>query len=257
MFNVLLNTAPDNYKGYSINTSFKTALKVQHILEDPQYNNGSQIQRMAAFLAAFSLLYKDEDIISQDKLGFSGAIEGLFWWLSCGNDDKVENYWRNTGIMPDIESNEFDLDDYNSTASDNITIDYTLGNGTVEEREVSKTAILCFKAPDGTIRYKKEVRGEPETVSLYEDSSLIYSGFYRLYGLDLFREDIHWFTFCMLLAELESTEGTALSNKEKIRSFKPEDYKGSAYADYRKRMEQNKAKARLLGIMPYKLEGDK
>ena len=55
MFNVLLNTAPDNYKGYSINTSFKTALKVQHILEDPQYNNGSQIQRMAAFLAAFSL----------------------------------------------------------------------------------------------------------------------------------------------------------------------------------------------------------
>ena len=55
----------------------------------------------------------------------------------------------------------------------------------------------------------------------------------------------------MLLAELECTEGTALYNKIKIRSFNPDDYKGKGYAEYRTKMNQEKAKNRVLGIMPY------
>lgn len=251
MFNVLINELPTSYKGYEINTSFKTALRVQEILEDPRYSTGSQIQRMAAFIAAISLLYKDKDILDDSKLGFEGALSGLTWWMSCGNNDKVEAYWKNTGITPDVESIEFDAKDYNTAASDLITIDCTKADGSVVEKQVSRYAILEFKAPDGTIRYKKEKRGDPELVSLYEDSQLIYSGFYSKFGIDLADSNLHWFTFCMLLAELECTDGTALHSKIKIRSFNSADYKGKGYAEYRTKMEQEKNKQRVLGIMPY------
>ena len=251
MFNVLTKGLPNDYKGFELDTSFRTALRIQEILDDPRYNTGSQIQRMAAFIAAISLLYKDKDVVEQDKLGINGAIKGILWWLSCGNDDRVENYWKSTGIMPDVESIEFDSDDYNSEETDMITIDYTNGDGSVVEKEVSKYAILKFKAPDGTFRYKREKRGEPELLSMYEDNQLIYSGFYVKFGIDLASDDIHWFTFCMLLAELESTDGTALYNKIKVRSFNPADYKGKGYAEYRNKMEQEKKKSRVLGILPY------
>lgn len=251
MFNVLTRELPTTYKGYALNTSFKTALKIQEILEDPRYNTGSQVQRMAAFIAAFSLLYKDKDILDDSKLGFQGAIEGITWWLSCGNNDRVEEYWKENGIIPDIDSIEFDADDYNAAKTDLITIDYTNPDGSIVEKQVSRYAILEFRAPDGTIRYKKEKRGEPDIISLYEDSHLIYSGFYSKYHIDLANSDLHWFTFCMLLAELECTEGTALYNKIKIRSFNPDDYKGKGYAEYRTKMNQEKSKNRVLGIMPY------
>ena len=205
---------------------------------------------MAAYYAAISFIYKNAQK-AIETLTLSGAIDGLIWWLSCGNNDRVENYWRNTRITPDIDSYSFSKDDYDSPPDDYVDVEHRQPDGTVTTEHLTKFAILAFDAPDGTTRYKKESRGEPELISLYEDNMLIYSGFYKVFGIDLGTTELHWFTFSALLAELECTEGTMLNSKIKTRSFNPNDYKGKEHAEYRRRMLKAKSENRVLGILPY------
>lgn len=251
MYNPLIDGAPDNYRGFAINTDFRVALKIQELLDDPRLSNGSESERMAAYMVAFSLLYQDETVFRAEKLGFDGAIAGLYWWLSCGRDDKVINYWKRTGIMPDVDSNEFDAVEYNSSDNDLIDIEVKDKDGNIITKRATKYSTLAFEAPDGTTRYVKKCNGEPDLVSLYEDAEEIFSGFYKIYHLDLCSDKIHWFKFCWLLSELESTEGTSIQAKIRLRSFNSADYKGKQYAEYRSKMERLKFSNRVLGILPY------
>jgi hypothetical protein len=253
--NILINGLPNAYKGYSLNTGFKTALSIMELLDDPRLNKNSERERLAAYIAAISILFKDQDVFAANKLGLDGAINGLMWWLNCGNDDKVVNYWKSTGIAPDIDDNAFDICDYNKPATDIITIEKHNGEKT-EFVDVTRYSVLSFEAPDGTTRYMRRANGEPDLISLYEDADLIYSGFIRVFGIDLAVEDIHWFKFSLLLAELETVEGTLLANKIKLRSFDSSDYQGKEYAKYRGKMEQAKSKNRVLGILPYIDKGE-
>ena len=153
--------------------------------------------------------------------------------------------------MPDIDDIVFDIDDYYKPPTDLITVDTIQADGSIKQETVSKTAILSFRAPDGTIRYKKETRGDAASLSIYEDSSKIYAAFYSKYHIDLGNADLHWFKFCSLLSEIESTEGTAIYETIKIRNFNPEDYKGKGYESYRAKMLKARDNARVLGILPY------
>lgn len=252
MFNYLTDKLPDSYKGYKLNTSFRVALKIQELLEDPTIKCGDLTDKRAAYIVALSLLVDDYvSFLTDDSLGTDSVPALISWWLTCGDNDPVEEYWKRTGIVPDIGSNTFDKDDYNNISDDLITIEAVGADGKVKMQKVSKTAILEFDAPDGSIRYKKEIRGNPSLISLYEDSSLIYSAFYSKFHIDLANTDLHWFSFCSLLAEIEATEDTALASKMKIRSFDPADYQGKAYDKYRTKMTQARDKARVLGILPY------
>ena len=251
MYNLFIDGAPTSYKGYEINTDYRVALQIQEILEDPRLQNGSEVEKMAAYMVAFSLLYKDETVFKDDKLGFRGALDGISWWLSCGNSDKVINYWKRTGIMPDIESNEFDINDYNNPSDDLIDVERYDTDGKLILSKATRYSIIAFDAPDGTVRYKRKSNGQQDLMSLYEDAELIYSGFYKIYNIDLCSDKLHWFKFCWLLSELETTEGTALQSKIHIRAFNPADYKGKEHAEYRSKMEKLKHDNRVLGILPY------
>lgn len=249
MFNPLIDGAPSSYRGHELNTDFRVALQIQEILEDPRLIGGSEVEKMAAYLVAFSLLYKEKDIAN--TFGIQNALDGVTWWLSCGRDDHVINYWRRTGIMPDIDSNEFDQQDFNKPVSDMIDIESRDENGKPIVKQVSRYSILAFDAPDGTVRYVKKSNGDPDLVSLYEDAELIISGFYKIYNIDLCSCDLHWFKFCWLLSELETTENTAINSKIKARSFDPSAYRDKNYAEYRNKMNQVKHDNRVLGILPY------
>ena len=254
MNNILISGLPISYKGYSLNTGYREALSILNLLEDPRINKKSDSERLAAYIAAFSILYVDSDIFSDRKLGIVESINGLNWWLSCGHIDRVENYWRKNGIAPDIEDNAFDIKDYNAPDNDIITVEQTIGN---EHKfvEMTKYSTLSFEAPDGTTRYFKRSNGEPDLISLYEDAELIYSAFLRIFNIDIMDNNIHWFKFSMLLAELEATEGTAFADKIKLRSFNPDNYKGKEYNDYRGKMLKAKHDNRVLGILPYVYRG--
>lgn len=255
MFNILTHNLPNEYRGHEINTSFKVALRIQELLDDPRLKRDSSIERTAAYMVAVSLLYKEEDIL-KNKLSLQEAISGVFWWLSCGDTDKVERYWRKNKIVPDIDDNAFDIKDYNAVEDDYIDIETTDDTGKKTTKKVTRYSILAFDAPDNTTRYFKRANGDPDVISLYEDNSLIYSGFYKIYGIDLASEDLHWFKFCWLLSELEMTEGTAIYEKIRVRSFNPADYKGKQYDEYRSKMSRIKNDNRVLGILPYKDGGN-
>ena len=247
MYDYLSTPLPTKFKDLEINTSFRVAINIQRLLDDPILLNCNKQDLLASYIVAFTMLYKNYDDVNNCDM----AYEGIMWWLSCGRVDKVENYWIENRIMPDVDSNEFDIDDYLKPSSSTIIIDKQNINGEHSLEEVSKQSILCFNAPDNTVRYCKRENGDPAILSLYEDNQLIYSGFIHKFGIDLGKEDIHWFTFSALLSELIQTEGSALYNKIKIRSFNPDDYKGKAYTEYRNRMAKEKSDARVLGIMPY------
>lgn len=250
MTNILKSGLPDNYHGFKINSGYRTALDIMEILEDPRINKQSTVERLAAYMAAISLLFVDSDVYTQDKLGLDDAINGLFWFLNCGNNDNVLNYWKRTGIAPDVDDNAFDINEYNDGAADTVVIEQDV-NGKKTLKEVSRYSILSFNAPDGTVRYIKRANGEPDLVSLFEDADLIYSGFYRVFGIDLSVDNIHWFKFSVLLAELEATEGTLLANKIKLRSFDANNYKGKQYKDFVAKMLKARYESRVLGILPY------
>lgn len=52
------------------------------------------------------------------------------------------------------------------------------------------------------------------------------------------------------------TEGTAIYEKIRVRSFNPADYKGKQYDEYRSKMSRIKNDNRVLGILPYKDGGN-
>ena len=252
MHNILLDGLPSAYKGYALNTDYRVALRIQEILEDPRLDKDSDIEKMAAYMVAISYLFVDkQSVVDPDKLGLADAINALFWWLSCGKTDRVENYWRRTGIAPDVDDNAFDQVDYEKGQDDMIDVEYVDIDGIKKIKRATKYSIIAFDAPDGTTRYMRRANGDRDLVSLYEDSELIYSGFYKIYHIDLATASLHWFTFCYLLSELEITEGAAINSKIHIRSFNPDDYKGDNYREYRSKMLRARQENRVLGILPY------
>ena len=57
----------------------------------------------------------------------------------------------------------------------------------------------------------------PPLFSFSQDADVIYASFMRLYGIDLTRQDLHWYTFCALLSSL--SEENPFAAVVKIRSF--------------------------------------
>lgn len=252
-FNCLIDHFPTDYKGYSINTSYRSALKALEILDNPQFKNtDNEMQSVAVYLAAIDCIFVDgADVISDDKLGFQDAINGMMWWLAHGDNDPIEQYWKTWRIPPDIDDVSFSMDAYLNKSSDKVTIDVAKPDGKTVQEEVSKVCTLEYNAPDGTIRYFKKYNGEPPVFDYYEDRELIYSGFYKMFNIDLDIVDLHWFKFNLLLSELLSNEGTAFRRKIEVRTFNPDNYDSKTQKKFIADNMKLKRENRVLGYLPY------
>lgn len=252
-FNCLIDRFPTDYKGYKINTSFRAALKAIEILDNPQYKNtNNDVQSLAVYLTALGCIFIDKDVIAEEKLGFSDAVAGMMWWLHGWSEDKVERYWKEWRIPPDVEDVSFSMDAYNGVTSDRVVISRTGPTGEVTQNERSRVAIAEYSAPDGTTRYFKDyAEGCEPFYDFYEDRSLIYSAFYKIYRIDLDCEDLHWFKFNLLLAELLSIEGTVLRRKVEVRTFDPSRYDRKTQSKFIEDGLKAKRENRVLGYLPY------
>ncbi len=70
---------------------------------------------------------------------------------------------------------------------------------------------------------KKETKNTERLFSFSEDEELIYASFLKEYGIDLAKEEMHWWRFVALLRSLGPD--TALSKVMSIRMAKPSDIK--------------------------------
>lgn len=265
MFNPLTDKLPDSYRGYKVNTSFRQAIKAMQIIESPlirmmndkscELSSDEALQSLALLNEAIDCIFYDNLICSDDKLGFDGALQGVLWWLNCGLDDAVENYWVRERITPDIDDVSFSMDSFLSGTSDTVMITkQSAGDEAPELISVSRYSIFSFKAPDNTIRYKIINNAEPEKFSLYEDRFLVYSAFYKLFKVDLGTSDMHWFTFSYLLSEVMQSDNTFLGKKIEARSFDDSAMSAKEKKQQRKYvdgMNKRKNESRVLGIIPF------
>ncbi len=103
-----------------------------------------------------------------------------------------------------------------------------------EEKKMAKTLSLCYKdelppnlisALLGMMTFLNRgadfcaPHSEKETplFSFLQDADIIYSAFYSKYGIDLSKEEMHWFKFCSLFSSL--TSDNAFSAVVNIRSM--------------------------------------
>lgn len=96
MFNVLLDRLPDRWRGYRIDTDFRTGILIMQCLSDKEFPEEDRI------LHSLSLLFPYERPVAEE------AAEGLVWFMSEFNHD---NY--NAKSKADsVKSYDFDIDQW-------------------------------------------------------------------------------------------------------------------------------------------------
>lgn len=169
MYNIILDKLPTDYNGFLIRTSFRIGIQICLCLKDEEFTDEEKT------LVALNLLY------GNGVPDIDTAIDGLNWFLSCGNPSKNN---------PPSASKELFYWDF--------------------------------------------------------DSARLYSSFKNTYGIDLTRQDMHWFEFIALIGSLD--KNTSFSKAVEIRSYDPSDMKGKA------RVELMKMKKELTPAVEYSAE---
>lgn len=94
MYNALLDRLPEDYKGWLIRTDYRIGVQIQLCLSDPEL---SEYEKTAS---ALSLLYGKG--VPDD---LQTAIEGLTWFMSCGNPPAEG---QDSGNEPELYSFDYD-----------------------------------------------------------------------------------------------------------------------------------------------------
>ncbi len=113
-------------------------------------------------------------------------------------------------------------------------------------RNIGKALSLCYKEtlpPNlpsailgmmlfynrGAFDYAPQGKKEEQIVSFSQDADVIFAAFRQVYGIDLTKEDLHWYVFCALfsalsednafltLIRLRTMDETAIKNPERRR----------------------------------------
>lgn len=79
MFNPLLDRLPEDYNGWLIRTDFRIGVQIQLCVADPELDDCDKTG------IALSLLY------GNGMPDFQTALDGLRWFLSCGNPQREED----------------------------------------------------------------------------------------------------------------------------------------------------------------------
>lgn len=93
MYNALLDRLPEDYKGWLIRTDYRIGVQIQLCLSDPELSEYDKT------VTALSLLYGKG--VPDD---LKTAIEGLTWFMSCGNPQEDQK----GGNEAEIYSFEYD-----------------------------------------------------------------------------------------------------------------------------------------------------
>lgn len=147
MTNIILDRLPTEYKGYLIRTSFRIGIQISLCLQDEDYSEEERV------LIALNLLYGNG--MPQD---LDVAMEGLNWFISCGNENKK-------GSANDKQLFYWDF-----------------------------------------------------------DNERIFSSFLATYGIDLTKEDMHWFKFIAMIGSLN--KDCAFNKAIEIRDYDMKDLSG-------------------------------
>lgn len=78
MYNALLDRLPEDYQGWLIRTDYRIGVQIQLCISDPELSDSDKTA------TALYLLY------GQGMPDFQTAIDGLRWFLSCGNPEPDE-----------------------------------------------------------------------------------------------------------------------------------------------------------------------
>ena len=148
MTNIILDRLPTEYKGYLIRTSFRIGIQISLCLQDEDYSEEERV------LIALNLLYGNG--MPQD---LDVAMEGLNWFISCGNDNNK--------------------------------------NGSVNDKQLFYWDF---------------------------DNERIFSSFLATYGIDLTKEDMHWFKFIAMIGSLN--KDCAFNKAIEIRDYDMKDLSG-------------------------------
>lgn len=155
MYNMLLDRLPTDYNGYLIRTSFRIGMQICMCLKDDNYTEEEKLG------IAFDLLYGYGVPNTLEE-----AMDGLSWFLSCGQKQK-----KQSGSNKELFYWDF-------------------------------------------------------------DSARIFSSFMSTYGIDLTKEDMHWFKFIAMIGSLR--KDSAFNSAVEIRSYDMRDLKGKARAEMQK-----------------------
>ena len=147
MTNIILDRLPTEYKGYLIRTSFRIGIQISLCLQDEDYSEEERV------LIALNLLYGNG--MPQD---LDVAMEGLNWFISCGNENK---------------------------------------KGSVNDKQLFYWDF---------------------------DNERIFSSFLATYGIDLTKEDMHWFKFIAMIGSLN--KDCAFNKAIEIRDYDMKDLSG-------------------------------
>ena len=148
MTNIILDRLPTEYKGYLIRTSFRIGIQISLCLQDEDYSEEERV------LIALNLLYGNG--MPQD---LDVAMEGLNWFISCGNDNNKK--------------------------------------GSVNDKQLFYWDF---------------------------DNERIFSSFLATYGIDLTKEDMHWFKFIAMIGSLN--KDCAFNKAIEIRDYDMKDLSG-------------------------------
>ena len=96
MWNVLLDSFPDEWKGYPIDSDFQTGIQISQCLADDEL---SETER---FFTAVELLFPD----SEHRPGVEEAAQALGWFLNEYHHD------NNTDEKSDVPVLDFDMDQW-------------------------------------------------------------------------------------------------------------------------------------------------
>lgn len=100
--------------------------------------------------------------------------------------------------------------------------------------------MITFLNGDTDFSVSSDKKKSKRIYSFFDDANAIYATFYSKYGVDLTKEDMHWYKFCSLFEGL--TEDNPFKTLLKIRTTDEKEIKN---AKSRRRIKELKAKYNL------------
>lgn len=86
-----------------------------------------------------------------------------------------------------------------------VALTLLFGSGVPTDIETAKRGMQWFLNGGNEIEYQENTGNEQKSFDFDVDHARLWSGFYRVYGIDLSSAKIHWFQFLSMIADLKDS----------------------------------------------------